>query len=155
VLARQVISPDTHLSWETLAAIPETFLTAWGSLDAIEIESGQTLVLRGATSSLGLAALSLAREKGVRVIATTRTPTKVSLLQQNGAEHVVIDIGQIAEYVRGIVPGGVNGVLELVGVTSLRDSLKAVAPRGVVCNSESLGHSWIFDRFEPLVDIPY
>ncbi len=153
--ARQVIPLDTHLSWETLAALPETFLTAWGSLfDAMEVESGQTLLLRGATSSLGLAALSLAREKGVRVIATTRTPAKVPVLQQNGAEHVVIDTGQIAEQVREIVASGVNSVLELVGVTTLRDSLKAVAARGIVCNSGILGNSWILDRFEPLVDIP-
>jgi len=155
VPARQVIPLDTHLPWETLAALPETFLTAWGSLiDAMEIESGQTLLIRGATSSLGLAALSLAREKGVRVIATTRNPAKAPLLQQNGAEHVVIDTGQIAEHVRGIVANGVNGVLELVGVTTLRDSLKAVATRGIVCNSGILGNSWILDRFEPLVDIP-
>jgi NADPH2:quinone reductase len=104
VPARQVIPLDTHLSWETLAALPETFLTAWGSLDAMEIESGQTLLIHGATSSLGLAALSLVREKEVHVIATTRTPTKASLLQQNGAEHVVIDTGQIAAHVREIVP---------------------------------------------------
>lgn len=154
VPARQVIPLDTHLAWETLAALPETFLTAWGSLDAMGVASGQTLLIRGATSSLGLAALSLAREKGAAVITTTRTPTKAPLLEQNGAEHVVIDTGQIAEHVRDIVPGGVNGVLELVGVTTLRDSLKAVAPHGIVCNSGILGNSWILEKFEPLVDIP-
>jgi NADPH:quinone reductase len=90
----------------------------------------------------------------VRVIATTRNPTRASLLQQKGAEHVVIDTGQIAEHVKSIVPGRVNGVLELVGATTLRDSLKAVAPRGIVCNSGILGNAWILDRFEPIVDIP-
>src|SRR5438105_2153409 len=90
VPAQQVIPLDTHLPWATLAALPETFLTAWGSLDAMQIESGQTLLLRGATSALGLAALSLAREKGVRVIATTRSPAKSAVLQHKGAEQVVI-----------------------------------------------------------------
>ena len=154
VPAQQVIALNTHLSWETLAALPETFLTAWGSLDAMQIESGQTLLLRGATSALGLAALALAREKGVHVIATTRSPAKSAVLQHNGAEQVVIDTGQIAAQVREIVAGGVNGVLELVGVTTLRDSLEAVAPRGTVCNSGILGNSWTLDHFEPLVDIP-
>jgi NADPH:quinone reductase len=154
VPAQQVIALNTHLPWETLAAIPETFLTAWGSLDAIEIVSGQTLLIRGATSALGLAALALAREKGVQVIATTRSSAKAPQLLQNGADHVVIDTGQIAEQVRDIIPGGVNGVLELVGVTTLRDSLQVVAPHGTVCNSGILGNSWLFDRFEPLVDIP-
>lgn len=154
VPAQQVIPLYTNLPWATLAALPETFMTAWGSLDAMDIASGQTLLIRGATSALGLAALSLAREKGLHVIATTRSSTKIPLLQQNGAEHVVIDTGQIAKQIREIVPGGINRVLELVGVTTLRDSLKATAPYGVVCNSGILGNSWIFDRFEPLVDIP-
>ena len=154
VPVQQVLPLDTHLPWETLAALPETFLTAWGSLDALGIASDQTILIRGATSALGLAALSLARNQGVRVIATTRTPAKAPVLEQNGAEQVVIDTGQIAAHVREIVPGGVHGVLELVGVTTLRDSLQAVAPRGVVCNSGILGNSWVMDGFEPLVDIP-
>lgn len=154
VPVQQVIALDTHLPWETLAALPETFLTAWGSLDTLDIESGQTLLIRGATSALGLAALALAHEKGVRVIATTRSPAKAAVLQQNGAEQVVIDTGQIANQVRGTIADGVNSVLELVGVTTLRDSLKTVAPHGIVCNSGILGNSWILDRFEPLVDIP-
>jgi NADPH:quinone reductase len=155
VPARQVIPLNTNLSWETLAAIPETFLTAWGSLiDAMAIESGQTLLIRGATSSVGMAALSLGRDKGVSVIATTRNPARASQLHQSGAEHVVIDTGQIAEQVRSIVPGGVNGVLELVGVATLRDSLRAVAAHGIVCNSGILGNSWILDHFEPLAEIP-
>ena len=154
VPVQQVIALTTHLPWETLAALPETFLTAWGSLDTLDLKSGHTLLIRGATSSLGLAALSLAREKGVRVIATTRSPAKAAVLLQNGAEQVVIDTGQIAAQVREIVAGGVNGVLELVGVTTLRDSLKAVAPHGTVCNSGILGNSWVIDHFEPLVDIP-
>ena len=154
VPAQQVIALNTHLPWETLAALPETFLTAWGSLDTLDIKSGQILLIRGATSSLGLAALSLAREKGVHVIATTRSPAKVAVLQQNGAEQVVIDTGQIAAQVREVVTSGVNGVLELVGATTLRDSLKVVAPHGTVCNSGILGNSWVIDRFEPLGDIP-
>ena len=154
VPAQQVIPLVTHLPWTTLAALPETFLTAWGSLDTLDMESGQTLLIRGATSSLGLAALSLAREKRVRVIATTRSTAKAAALQQNGAEQVVIDTGQIAAQVREIVADGVNGVLELVGATTLRDSLKAVAPHGTVCDSGILGNSWVIDHFEPLADIP-
>jgi NADPH2:quinone reductase len=154
VPAQQVIPLDTHLPWETLAALPETFLTAWGSLQAIGIESGQILLLRGATSALGMVALSLARDRGVLVIAATRTPAKVTTLEQSGAMHVVIDDGQIAAQVRQLVPGGVQGALELVGVTTLRDSLQAVAAYGVVCNTGILGNSWVLDHFEPLVDIP-
>ena len=67
---------------------------------------------------------------------------------------MVIDIGQISEQVREIIPDGVDGVLELVGVTTLRDSLQAVAPHGTVCNSGILGNAWCFEHFEPIADIP-
>jgi NADPH2:quinone reductase len=155
VPARQVIPLETHLPWETLSAIPETFLTAWGSLiDAMEIQTGQTILIRGTTSSVGMAALSLAKEKGVRVIATTRTQEKVDLLRHHGADHVLLDRGQIAQEVRQIVPSGVHGVLELVGVVTLRDSLQATALRGIVCNTGMLGNAWMVERFEPLVEIP-
>jgi NADPH:quinone reductase-like Zn-dependent oxidoreductase len=76
------------------------------------------------------------------------------MLRQNGANHVLIDTGQISEEVKRITDSGVHGVLELVGVVTLRDSLQATAPRGVVCNSGMLGNAWVVERFEPLVEIP-
>lgn len=120
VPARQVIPLETHLPWETLTGIPETFLTAWGSLiDVMEIQSGQTILIRGTTSSVGMAALSLAKEKGVRVIATTRTPEKVDLLLHHGADHVLLDWGQIAEDVRQIIRWSVHRSFSPSTVTSL------------------------------------
>ncbi|QBD77523.1 NADPH:quinone reductase [Ktedonosporobacter rubrisoli] len=153
--AHQVIPLQTNLDWATLAAIPETFLTAWGSLvDAMEVKAGQTLLIRGGTSSVGMAALALAKDMGLQVITTTRSPAKLDRLRQRGADHVILDTGQIAAEVKRIVPGGVHGVLELVGVATLLDSLHAVAPRGIVCNSGILCDAWVMQRFEPLVEIP-
>jgi NADPH2:quinone reductase len=155
VPAQQVIPLTTQLSWEMLAAIPETFLTAWGSLvDALEVKAGQSLLIRGGTSSVGMAAISLAKDMGVRVIATTRNKDKVESLRQNGADEVIIDTGQIAADVKRLIPGGVNSVLELIGTATLLDSLQAAALRGTVCNTGILGNSWILERFEPLEDIP-
>jgi NADPH2:quinone reductase len=150
-----VLPVTTDLSWEVLAALPETYLTAWGSIAlAIEVEAGDTLVIRGATSSVGMAALSIAKSLGVHVIATTRDAGKSAALREAGADAVVIDGGSIAAEVKKLIPGGADGVLELVGTTTLRDSLQAAAPRGVVCQTGILGNAWVLERFEPLEDMP-
>ena len=155
VPASQVIPLQTTLPWELLAAIPETYLTAWGSLfDAMEVQPGQSLVVRGGTSSVGMAAIALAKERGLRVLATTRNEAKSEALQENGADEVVIDTGQIADEVKRRVPGGVSGVLELIGTVTLLDSLQAVAPKGIVCFTGLLGNAWVMREFEPMVAIP-
>jgi NADPH2:quinone reductase len=151
----RVLPIRTALPWDVLAALPETFLTAWGSLvEAMEVESGQTLLVRGGTSSVGMAGASLAKSMGLRVIATTREPAKADALRENGADDIVIDTGRIAEEVTRRVPGGVDGVLELIGPVTLLDSLRAVRPGGVVCHTGLLGNAWVLEQFEPLEDIP-
>ena len=155
VPASQVIPLHTALPWELLAAIPETFLAAWGSLfDAMEVQPGQSLVVRGGTSSVGMAAITLAKDKGLQVLATTRTEAKAEALRENGADDVVIDTGQIADEVKRLVPGGVNGLLELIGTVTLLDSLQAVAAKGMVCFTGLLGNAWVLHEFEPLAALP-
>lgn len=151
----RVLPLRTDLTWDVLAALPETYLTAWGSLvEALDLEAGQTLLIRGATSSVGMAAVSLANGMGVRVLATTRDPAKADALRQNGVDDVVIDTGRIAEDVKRRVDGGVDALLELIGPVTLLDSLRAVRRCGIVCHTGLLGNVWIMERFEPLEDIP-
>jgi NADPH2:quinone reductase len=151
----RVLPLRTDLPWDVLAALPETYLTAWGSLvEAMEVQAGQTLLIRGGTSSVGMAAASLARGMGLRVVATTRDPAKADALRENGADDVIIDTGQVAAEAARRVPGGVDGVLELVGAVTLLDSLRAARAGGIVCNTGILGNAWVMDRFEPLEDIP-
>jgi NADPH2:quinone reductase len=155
VPASQIIPLQTMLPWEVLAAIPETYLTAWGSLfDAMEVQAGQSLLVRGGTSSVGMAAMALAKDKGLKMLATTRNVAKADALRENGADDVVIDTGQIANEVKQRVPGGVNGVLELIGTVTLLDSLQAVAPKGIVCFTGILGNAWVIHEFEPMAAIP-
>jgi NADPH:quinone reductase-like Zn-dependent oxidoreductase len=114
-----VLPVRTSLPWDVLAALPETWLTARGSVvEAMGVAAGYTLLVRGGTSSVGMAATSLAKHRGVRVLATTRAESKAAALRANGADDVVIDTGGIADDVRQRVPGGVDGVLELVGSTT-------------------------------------
>jgi NADPH:quinone reductase len=151
----RVIPVHTSLPWDVLAALPETYLTAWGSLfEAMDVTAGQTLLIRGGTSSVGMAALSLAKGMGLRVLATTRDAAKADALRANGADDVVIDTGRIADEVGRRVTDGVDAVLELVGTVTLLDSLRTVRPGGIVCNTGILGNAWVMDRFEPLEDIP-
>src|SRR4029077_13111962 len=68
-----VVPIKTDLPWEEFAVIPESYATAWTCLHRnLEIAKGQTLVIRGATSALGRAAVNLAVDVGAHIIATTR-----------------------------------------------------------------------------------
>ena len=146
---------ETELDWSILAAIPEMFQTAWGALTkSLEVTAGQTLLIRGGTSSIGLAATHLAKTIGLTVISTTRNAAKVETLKANGVDHVIIDNGAIADSVRNIFPQGVDRVLELVGTVALIDSLKTVTPRGIICIAGCLGNEWIFKEFFPMAAIP-
>lgn len=151
-----VFPVETELDWGILGAIPEMFQTAYGSLTVgLEIEAGQTLLIRGGTSSIGMAAASLAKCMGLKVVSTTRNPDKMGLLKDHGVDEVIIDDGKIASKVREIFPNGVDRVLELVGTTTLLDSLKCAAPGGIVCMTGILGNAWTLKEFTPMGDIPH
>src|SRR6201996_4983217 len=83
--ATNVALIESDLSWAELAALPETYATAWTCLFRnLELAKGQTLVIRGATSSLGQAAVNMAVAAGARVIVTTRSPARFAKLEALG-----------------------------------------------------------------------
>jgi NADPH:quinone reductase-like Zn-dependent oxidoreductase len=106
------------------------------------------------TTSVGLAAAAIAKAHGAIVAATTRRPDREKLLRGNGVDQVFIDSVSIAEQVREVCPGGVDKVLELVGTTTLLDSLRCAKQRGIVCMTGMVGNKWSFDNFSPMEAIP-
>lgn len=152
----EIVFPfESNLSWDVLGSVPEMFQTVSGSLnEALEIQTGETLLIRGGTSSIGMLACQLAKAKGLTVISTTRNPAKKQALIDNGADHVLIDDGQVKDQLRALLPGGVNKLLELIGTRTLKDSLKCIAPKGMVCMTGILGNEWTMKEFTPMGDIP-
>jgi NADPH:quinone reductase-like Zn-dependent oxidoreductase len=154
VPARQVQRVSTQLPLETFGAIPEMLQTAWGSLyRALQIKSGERLLIRGGTTSIGLAAAAIASKRGVTVYATTRDPARRDLLIANGATDVFIDNRTIAGDVQSRI-GGAHKVLELIGATTLIDSLQCAREGGIVCMTGIVGNQWTLENFAPMDAIP-
>ncbi len=155
VPSQHVFPLKTNLDWKILGALPEMLQTVHGSLHTgLEIERAENLLVRGATSSIGFATIALARAAGLELTATTRSATKADELVAAGATHVLVDDGSIASKARAIYPNGFDRVLELVGTTTLLDSLQAVRRGGIVCMTGILGGGWVLSEFRPMADVP-
>lgn len=155
VPSTQVVPFTSELPWEIIGALPETLQTAYGSLTTgLDLSRGQTLLIRGGTSSVGLSACLVAKEMGVTVLATTRQSDRVQALLTHGADHVIVDEGEIADQVHELLGSGVDGALELVGTPTLPDTLRATRVHGTVCFTGMLSNQWIVPDFYPIDYLP-
>jgi NADPH2:quinone reductase len=143
---------EADLPWAVLAAIPETYATAWTCLFRnLEIQKGQLLVIRGATSSFGQAALKMAVNAGVRVIATTRDRDRFAMLEKLGAERCEIERRDLSKHIPEAKR--IDGVLDLVGNSVVLDSLAMLRRGGRSCLAGWLGGLDPIPDFNPLLQM--
>jgi NADPH:quinone reductase len=149
-----VVAIGVNLGWEVMAAVPEVFATAWSGLHLnLDMQAGQRVLVRGATSAVGQAALQLAASHGCRVVATSRTPERTKLLRKLGASEVLTDDGSVAAQLRS-GSGPVDRVFDLIGNAALRDSLACLERNGRLCQVGFLGGLAPVQDFLPMLDLP-
>jgi NADPH:quinone reductase len=150
VRAANVALIESDLPWSTLAALPETYAVAWTCLFRnLNLTARQTLVLRGATSSLGQAALKMAVAAQARVIATTRSPKRISMLEELGASRVELERRDLAAHI--VESKQIDAVLDLVGNSTILDSLDMLRRGGTACLAGWLGGLDPIGDFNPLL----
>lgn len=139
---------ESELEWKDLAAIPETYFTAWGSLfECLQLKKEDTLLIRGATCALGYASIQIAKAFGSKVIATTHRKEKLSLIEDT--DEQILDDGILTNKVKGVTKA-----LDLVGPKYLKDTMCAVEHGAIVCNTGILGGIYNLNNFDPIKDIP-
>ena len=146
--AHHVFSIESDLNWEQLAAIPETYFTAWGSLfECLNLKSEDTLLIRGASCALGYASIQIAKALGCKVIATTHREKYFSKI--SAADEIILDDGKLTGKIEGITKA-----LDLVGPKYLLDTLTSVDKGAMVCQTGILGGVYALNDFDPIKNIP-
>jgi NADPH:quinone reductase len=147
-----VVQIECGLPWEELAALPESYATAWTCLFRnLELVKGQTLLIRGATSSFGLATLNLAVEAGARVIATTRNRDRFKKLEDLGVYRAELEGPELSTRIGEA--NQIDAVLDLVGNSVILDSLRMLRRGGRACLAGWLGGLAPIADFNPLLQM--
>ncbi|EJF33548.1 zinc-containing alcohol dehydrogenase superfamily [Weissella koreensis KCTC 3621] len=146
----QIYPVNTELAWGELAAIPETYYTAYGSMLNLNITESDELLVRGATSGVGIAFLNLIKSKypSIKVTGTTRNLDKSANLKKVGFDHII-------EEKNGVIQGdnSFDKILELIGPATIKDSFNHLNEKGIVCSTGQLGGQWDLNNFDPIMDI--
>ncbi|KAM0428193.1 hypothetical protein ACHAPT_007094 [Fusarium lateritium] len=138
VVALEDPGQDLPVSWADAAALPESYSTAWTCLFRnLSLQRGQRILIRGATSSFGRAAVNLAVEAGATVSVTSRSEAKFAALKELGVSECLLEVPNLSERL------GTNEkfdcILELVGNSTVVDSLRLVRRDGRLCLAGWLG----------------
>jgi NADPH:quinone reductase-like Zn-dependent oxidoreductase len=143
---------EADLSWEELAAIPESYATAWTCLFRnLDIQNGQLLLVRGATSAFGQAAVKMAVNASVRVIATTRQRERFGMLEALGVERCEIERPDLSQHIPEAKQ--IDAILDLVGNSVVLDSLAMLRRGGRSCLAGWLGGLDPIPNFNPLLQM--
>lgn len=146
----QIYPVHTDLDWTTLAAIPETYYTAFGSLQQLRIAPQDRVLVRGAGSGVGVAFAQLLKAQFPHIVlhGSTRNPAKATRLQAVGFDEVITEADSNLQ-----TDQSYDKILELVGPATLRDSFSHINEHGIVCNTGQLGNIWYVNDFDPIIEL--
>lgn len=137
--AVNVIPIPGALTFEQAAAIPLVFLTAWHMLlTRARLRPAEEVLVIGASSGAGSAAIQIAKAVGARVIAASTSDAKLAKARELGADDVVTSRGEFAREVKRLTSGrGVDVVFEHVGQATWEQSIYSLARGGrlVTCGA--------------------
>lgn len=119
LLASVTTHKPAALSWADAASLPVASATAYDAVRQLDLPDGATLLINGAGGGVGVAAVQIARHDGLTVLGVAGAAKK-EFLESLGAVHVASGPG-VADRVRAVAPGGVDGIVDLVGGEPLRD----------------------------------
>ena len=146
----QIYPVHTDLDWTTLAAIPETYYTAFGSLQQLRIAPQDRVLVRSAGSGVGVAFAQLLKAQFPHIVlhGSTRNPAKATRLQAVGFDEVITEADSKLQ-----TDQSYDKILELVGPATLRDSFSHINELGIVCNTGQLGNIWYMNDFDPIMEL--
>lgn len=147
----QIYPISSSLPWEVLAAIPETYYTAYGSMQNLRLESGEKVLVRAATSGVGIAFAKLVKATfpWMHLAGSCRSLSKASMLEAAGFDEVIEDRDGMLQTRKSF-----DKALELIGPAALRDTCSHISEGGIVCSTGQLGGKWDMEGFEPIMDLP-
>ncbi len=147
----QIHPVTTNLSWEDLAAVPETYHTAYRALLQLQIDKADSLLIRGGTSGVGIAAMKLARaiNPQIKVTGTSRHEVPDEVINKLKYDRFVLDDNQKLK-----MDYQVDRILDLVGAATAIDSMNNLKPFGIASITGNMGGVWDIKNFDPVTAIP-
>lgn len=149
----QCLPVPTDFSFVQAAALPETFFTVWHNLfQRAQLQPGETLLVHGGASGIGVAAIQIARTLGASVIATAGTAKKCNAVQHLGAEAINYRTQDFVANVKKITQGkGAQVILDMVGGDYIQRNFSAASKDGRIVNIAFLNGSKVPVDFMPLM----
>ena len=140
----------TSLTWEEFGAVPETFVTALGSIKQLRLRADSRLLVRAATSGVGVATIQLVRAlyPNAVIVGTTRKESKFDTLKALGCDEGILEDPQNAIQ----ADEKFDSILDLIGPSAIRHSFAVMKRGGIVCNTGLLGGQWMLENFDPIID---
>lgn len=147
---KQLYPIETDLDWATLAALPETYYTAFGSMLNLKIAKDDKVLVRAGTSGVGVAFVKLLKAKypDIYVAGSSRSLKKEKQMLDVGYDEAIIDQDGELQTDKKF-----DKILELIGPKTIKNSFKHLIEGGIVCSTGQLGNQWYLDKFDPIIDI--